>query len=48
VGRRRGDRRWILDPVDGTTNLIRGYPFIAISVALEIGRELVLGIVYNR
>ena len=41
------DRRWIIDPIDGTTNFIKGYPFVAISVAYEISQELVLGVVYN-
>lgn len=38
---------WILDPVDGTNNLIHGYRHSAISLALAIEKEVVLGIVYN-
>ena len=38
---------WVLDPVDGTTNLIHDYQNSAISLALMENRELLLGIVYN-
>ncbi len=41
------DRFWVLDPIDGTTNLIHDYPHIAISLALVENREVVLGFVYN-
>ncbi|GAB4537556.1 MAG: inositol monophosphatase family protein [Anaerolineae bacterium] len=39
--------RWIVDPLDGTVNYIRGYPFFAVSIALERDGDLVLGVVYN-
>ncbi|HHY80073.1 MAG TPA: inositol monophosphatase [Thermoanaerobacter sp.] len=39
--------RWIIDPLDGTTNYIKQYPFVAISIALEKEGELILGVVYN-
>lgn len=38
---------WIIDPVDGTTNLIYGLPLYAISIGLFWQREPVLGVVYN-
>lgn len=38
---------WMVDPIDGTTNFMRGRHFSAISVALMENREPVLGIVYN-
>ena len=38
---------WVLDPVDGTTNLIHDYQNSAISLALMKGRELILGVIYN-
>ena len=41
------DYTWIVDPIDGTANLTRDIPNFAISVALMIHRELVLGIVYS-
>lgn len=39
--------RWIIDPIDGTTNFAKGYPHFATSIALECAGELVLGVVYN-
>jgi len=39
--------RWIVDPLDGTTNFLHGIPVFAISVALERDGELVAGLVYN-
>lgn len=38
---------WVLDPVDGTTNLIHDYRASAISLALLEGKEPVLGVVYH-
>jgi len=39
--------RWIIDPLDGTVNFIRHYPWVAVSIGLEADGELVLGVVYN-
>jgi myo-inositol-1(or 4)-monophosphatase len=39
--------RWIVDPLDGTVNYVRGYPFFAVSIALERAAELAAGVVYN-
>lgn len=39
--------RWIVDPLDGTTNFLHGIPFFAISIALERDRELFAGVVYE-
>ena len=41
------NRNWIVDPLDGTTNFAHGFPFFAVSIALEVEAEIVLGIVYN-
>ena len=38
---------WVLDPVDGTTNLIHDYQNSAISLALMEQKEVILGVVYN-
>lgn len=38
---------WILDPIDGTTNLIHDYRESAVSLALWDGLSLVMGVVYN-
>ncbi len=39
--------RFIVDPLDGTTNFLHGIPHFAISIALERNGELVAGLVYN-
>jgi myo-inositol-1(or 4)-monophosphatase len=39
--------KWVIDPIDGTTNFAHGFPFYAISVGLEKSRKPILGIVYN-
>ena len=39
--------RWVIDPVDGTTNYAQGLPIFAVSIALEHRGEKVLGIVYE-
>ena len=38
---------WILDPIDGTTNLIHDYRFSAVSLALYENGEVTFGVVYN-
>ena len=38
---------WIIDPLDGTTNYVHGYPLVTVSIALAVGRELVLGVIHN-
>jgi myo-inositol-1(or 4)-monophosphatase len=43
----KSDYRWIIDPLDGTTNYAHGFPWFAVSIALEIQGELTLGVVYN-
>lgn len=43
----KGDYRWIIDPLDGTTNYIHNYPAFAISIALEYNGEIIMGIVYD-
>jgi myo-inositol-1(or 4)-monophosphatase len=39
--------RWIVDPLDGTTNFLHSIPHFAISVALEREGEIVAGVLYN-
>jgi myo-inositol-1(or 4)-monophosphatase len=48
-GRRlgEGDSRWIVDPLDGTTNYAHGLPIFAVSIALERAGEVVLGVVHD-
>ncbi len=40
-------RRWIVDPLDGTTNFLHGLPHWAISIALEHKREIVAAVIYD-
>jgi len=40
-------RRWIVDPLDGTTNFLHGMPHWAVSIALEHKGEIVSGVVYD-
>ena len=39
--------RWIIDPLDGTTNFLHGIPLFAIAIGLEREGEIVCGLVYN-
>lgn len=39
--------RWIIDPLDGTTNFTHAFPWFAVSIALEKAGEIVIGIVYQ-
>jgi len=39
--------RWIVDPLDGTTNYAHGMPFFAVSIALEIEGAVQLGVVFD-
>jgi len=43
----RSGRRWIVDPLDGTTNYAHGLPIFSVSIALEVDRRIVLGVAYN-
>ncbi|MCO6185061.1 inositol monophosphatase family protein [Rhizobium sp. L1K21] len=42
-----GAHRWIVDPLDGTTNFLHGIPHFAVSIALERNDEIVAGVIYN-
>ncbi|HEY6333514.1 MAG TPA: inositol monophosphatase family protein [Blastocatellia bacterium] len=39
--------RWVVDPLDGTTNYAHGYPVFCVSIALEHKGETLLGVVYD-
>ena len=39
--------RWIIDPLDGTTNFLHGLPCYAVSIGLEVAGEVVLGVIYE-
>ena len=40
-------RRWIVDPLDGTTNFLHGLPHWAVSIALEHKGQIVAGVVFD-
>jgi len=44
-----GDRqwKWIIDPLDGTTNFAHGYPCFCVTLALEHEGEIVIGVTYD-
>ncbi len=42
-----GGYRWIIDPLDGTTNYIHGFPAFSISIALEYNKEIIIGVIYD-
>ena len=39
--------RWIVDPIDGTTNYAQGFPFFCVSIGLEIDGVIELGVVFD-
>jgi myo-inositol-1(or 4)-monophosphatase len=39
--------RWVIDPLDGTTNYFHGFPFFAVSIGLERDGELIAGVIYD-
>ncbi|MCI0491043.1 MAG: inositol monophosphatase [Blastocatellia bacterium] len=47
LGEMRSEYRWIIDPLDGTTNYAHGYPVFCVSIALEYRGETLLGVVYD-
>jgi myo-inositol-1(or 4)-monophosphatase len=44
---RRSDYRWVIDPLDGTTNFAHGLPLFCTSIGLEVRGRLELGVVYD-
>ncbi|PYI50651.1 inositol monophosphatase family protein [Paenibacillus flagellatus] len=38
---------WIVDPIDGTTNFVHGFPFFSVSIALAHRGEVIVGVVYD-
>jgi len=49
-GRQEGassEYRWIIDPLDGTTNFTHGFPVFCVSIALEVRKEIMLGVIYD-
>jgi myo-inositol-1(or 4)-monophosphatase len=42
-----GQHRWIIDPLDGTTNFLHSIPLFAVAIALQRGDEIVASVIYN-
>ena len=42
-----GSREWIIDPLDGTSNFVSGFPFWCVSIAAREGAELVAGVIWD-
>ena len=42
-----GDYQWIIDPLDGTANFLRGFPQFAVSIAVKHKHKIVAGVVYD-
>jgi myo-inositol-1(or 4)-monophosphatase len=38
---------WIIDPLDGTTNYVHGFPYYAVSIALQVRGQLEVGVIYD-
>ncbi|MDW8109889.1 MAG: inositol monophosphatase family protein [Candidatus Kryptonium sp.] len=43
----KSDYKWIIDPLDGTTNYTHSFPVFCVSIALEYKGEVILGVVYD-
>ncbi|MDD5541739.1 MAG: inositol monophosphatase family protein [Acidobacteriia bacterium] len=43
----RSEYRWIVDPLDGTTNYAHDLPLFSVSIALECRKEIIVGVVYD-
>ena len=39
--------RWVVDPLDGTTNYVHGFPYFAVSIGMEFEGRLVVGAIYD-
>ncbi|KAM4705899.1 inositol monophosphatase 1 [Rhinophrynus dorsalis] len=38
---------WIIDPIDGTTNFVHRFPFVAVSIGFAVNRQIEFGVVYS-
>lgn len=43
----QSDYLWIVDPIDGTTNFVHGFPFFCVSIALAHKGEVIVGVIYD-
>lgn len=44
---RNAEYLWIVDPIDGTTNFVHGFPYFCVSIALAHNGEVVVGVIYD-
>ena len=42
-----GDSLWIIDPLDGTSNYLHGFPFFSVSIALKVKGRIEHGVIYD-
>jgi len=47
TGAESSDYRWVIDPLDGTTNFLHGIPLYCVTIGVEYRGELVAGVVYD-
>uniref|UniRef100_A0A8D0AU63 Inositol-1-monophosphatase n=1 Tax=Sander lucioperca TaxID=283035 RepID=A0A8D0AU63_SANLU len=38
---------WIIDPIDGTTNFVHAFPFVAVSIGFSVNKQMQFGVVYS-
>ena len=38
---------WIIDPVDGTTNFVHGFPFVCVCIGVTLRKQVIAGVVHN-
>ena len=46
-GERCDDQVWVIDPIDGTANFVRGLPYFCVSIAYVVNQEIKIGIIYD-
>ena len=47
VNPHHSEYRWIIDPLDGTSNYVHGFPYYAVSIALQKRDQLLAGVIYD-
>lgn len=47
AGNEQSPFEWIVDPIDGTVNYYYGIPWFCVSIAMRVGSEVVLGVIYD-
>ncbi len=47
VGDQSSEHQWVVDPLDGTVNYFYGIPHFCISIALRVGSEIMVGVIYD-